>query len=204
MHDFFKSAKFQSNSSEKDIQYTLTLPHTGAADVEIKKKTALSFIAVQATEVVKTCFLCFLKISSWCFISLHRANQPLENAHLKRMGFHSSNTPQTKPLVMKVPLHTLHQPKYRWEQNYYHLYEISNFPYCFCNRAILIIPKQGYTKWSQHFQVSTTGVRSIIKKLKESHRVQNEPGRGRKPKISKTLERKFANNCQDTIEWHIK
>lgn len=33
---FFKSVKFQSNLSEKDIQYTLTLPHTGAADVEIK------------------------------------------------------------------------------------------------------------------------------------------------------------------------
>lgn len=119
----------------------------------------------------------------------------------KEWGFTAPTPPQNKPLVMKVPLHTLHQPKYRWEQNYYHLYEISNFPYCFCNRAILIIPKQGYTKWSQHFQVSTTGVRSIIKKLKESHRVQNEPGRGRKPKISKTLERKFANNCQDTIEW---
>lgn len=119
----------------------------------------------------------------------------------KEWGFTAPTPPQNKPLVMKVPLHTLHQPKYRWEQNYYHLYEISNFPYCFCNRAILIIPKQGYTKWSQHFQVSTTGVRSIIKKLKESHRVQNEPGRGRKPKISKTLERKFANNCQNTIEW---
>ena len=49
---------------------------------------------------------------------------------------------------------------------------------------------EGYTKISQRFQVSRSGVRSIIKKFKESHRVQNKSGRGGKRKISKTLERK--------------
>ena len=49
---------------------------------------------------------------------------------------------------------------------------------------------EGYTKLSQRFQVSRTGVRSIIKKLKESHTVQT--GRGRKRKFSKTLERKLV------------
>lgn len=51
---------------------------------------------------------------------------------------------------------------------------------------------EGCTKSSQHFQVSRSGVRSIIKKLKESHTVQNKSGRGRKRKISKTLERKLV------------
>ena len=48
---------------------------------------------------------------------------------------------------------------------------------------------EGYTKLSQRFQVSRTGVRSIIKEFKESHTVQDKPGRGRKRKISKTLAR---------------
>ena len=51
---------------------------------------------------------------------------------------------------------------------------------------------EGYTKLSKHFQVSRTGVRSIIQKFKDSHTVQNKPGRGRKRKISKTLERKLV------------
>lgn len=51
---------------------------------------------------------------------------------------------------------------------------------------------EGYTKLSKHFQVSRTGVRCIIRKFKESHKVQNMPGRGRKRKISKTLERKLV------------
>jgi len=38
---------------------------------------------------------------------------------------------------------------------------------------------EGYTKLSQLFQVSRSGVRSIIKKFKESHTVQNKSGRGR-------------------------
>lgn len=65
--------------------------------MEIKKKTALSFIAVQATEVVKTC--AFLK-----FPHDVRANQPLENAHLERMGFHSSNTPPEQTFSHESPL----------------------------------------------------------------------------------------------------
>lgn len=54
--------------------------------------------------------------------------------------------------------------------------------------------EEGYTKLSQHFQVSRTGVRGIIKKFKESHTVQNKPGPRRKQKISKTLERKLVRN----------
>ena len=49
----------------------------------------------------------------------------------------------------------------------------------------------GYTKLSKRFQVSRTGVRSI-RKFKEIHTVQNKTGRGRKRKISSTLERKLA------------
>lgn len=67
----------------------------------------------------------------------------------------------------------------------------------------------GYAKLWHCFQVSSTGVRSIIKKLKESHGVQNKPIRGMKRKSSKTLKRKLVfndvfrlqNNCQDVSEW---
>lgn len=48
-----------------------------------------------------------------------------------------------------------------------------------------------YIKLSQCFQVSRTEIRCI--KIK-SHIVQNTPGRGRKYKISKTLERKLVRN----------
>jgi transposase len=51
---------------------------------------------------------------------------------------------------------------------------------------------EGYTKLSKHFLVSRTAVRGIIKKFKEICIVQNLPGRGRKAKISKTLERKLV------------
>lgn len=58
---------------------------------------------------------------------------------------------------------------------------------------------EGSTKLSQRFQVSRSGVRSIIKKFKESRTVQNKSGRGRKPKISKTLERKLVRDvCKET------
>lgn len=50
----------------------------------------------------------------------------------------------------------------------------------------------GYTKLSKCFQVSRTGVRSVISKFKESHTVQNETGRSRKQKILKTLEREVV------------
>lgn len=51
--------------------------------------------------------------------------------------------------------------------------------------------ENGYIKLSQCFQVSRTEIRGI--KIK-SHIVQNTPGRGRKYKISKTLERKLVRN----------
>lgn len=38
----------------------------------------------------------------------------------------------------------------------------------------------GCTKLSQDFQMSRTGVGSIIKKFKEGPTVQNKPGRGKK------------------------
>uniref|UniRef100_A0A3B4G2C9 Transposase Tc1-like domain-containing protein n=1 Tax=Pundamilia nyererei TaxID=303518 RepID=A0A3B4G2C9_9CICH len=41
-------------------------------------------------------------------------------------------------------------------------------------------------------KVSRTGVRTNIKKFKESHTAQNKPGRDRKGKISKTLETKLV------------
>jgi len=50
----------------------------------------------------------------------------------------------------------------------------------------------GYTSISKQFQVSRTGVRNIIKKLKDINTVQNKTGRGRKQTISKSLERKLA------------
>lgn len=49
-----------------------------------------------------------------------------------------------------------------------------------------------YPKLSQCLQVSRSGVRSVIKKFKESHTGQNKSGRGRKRNISKTLERKLV------------
>lgn len=49
---------------------------------------------------------------------------------------------------------------------------------------------EGYSKLFKHFQVSRTGVRSITQKFKDNHTVQNKPGRGKKRKISNTLERK--------------
>ena len=51
---------------------------------------------------------------------------------------------------------------------------------------------EGYTNLSKHFQVSRTAVRGIIKKFKESSVIQSLSGRGRKAKISKTLERKLV------------
>lgn len=42
----------------------------------------------------------------------------------------------------------------------------------------------GFTKYTA-FQVSRTGVKSVIKKFKESPTVQNRPGRGRNRKILK-------------------
>ena len=49
----------------------------------------------------------------------------------------------------------------------------------------------GYTTISKRFTVSRTAVRCIIAKYKETHSVQNKPGRGRKCNFSKTLERKI-------------
>lgn len=40
-------------------------------------------------------------------------------------------------------------------------------------------------KFTEHFQMSRTALRSIINKFNESRTVQNKPDRGRKPKISK-------------------
>ncbi|KAJ3599196.1 hypothetical protein NHX12_033159 [Muraenolepis orangiensis] len=51
---------------------------------------------------------------------------------------------------------------------------------------------EGYTAIFKHFTVSTTAVRCIIAKYKETNSVRNKPGRGRKRKISRTLERKIA------------
>lgn len=50
--------------------------------------------------------------------------------------------------------------------------------FCWCSG-------HGYAKLSQSFRVSRTGVRSVIKKFKESHTVQNKPGRARKQNIEK-------------------
>ena len=50
---------------------------------------------------------------------------------------------------------------------------------------------EGYTKLPKRFHVSRTAVRAIIMKLKESSVIQNLSGRGRKAKMSKTLERKL-------------
>lgn len=50
---------------------------------------------------------------------------------------------------------------------------------------------EGYTAISKRFMVSRTAVRCIIAKYKETKSVKNKPGRGRKRKISKTLERKI-------------
>ena len=51
--------------------------------------------------------------------------------------------------------------------------------------------KEGYTAISKHFTVSRTAVRCIFAKHKETNSVRNKPWRGRKRKISKTLERKI-------------
>lgn len=51
---------------------------------------------------------------------------------------------------------------------------------------------EGYTAISKHFTVSRTAVRCIIAKYKETNSVRNKPGRGRKCKISRTLERKIV------------
>uniref|UniRef100_A0A3B4U8C2 Tc1-like transposase DDE domain-containing protein n=1 Tax=Seriola dumerili TaxID=41447 RepID=A0A3B4U8C2_SERDU len=51
---------------------------------------------------------------------------------------------------------------------------------------------EGYTAISKHFTVSRTAVRCIIAKYKETNYVRNKPGRGRKYKIPKTLERKIV------------
>lgn len=49
-----------------------------------------------------------------------------------------------------------------------------------------------------HFvTLSRTGVRSITKQLKESHTAQNKPGRSRKHKISKALERKVVRGVSE-------
>lgn len=45
---------------------------------------------------------------------------------------------------------------------------------------------------SQGFKESRAGLKSIIKKFKESPTIQNMPSSGRKQKISKTLEIKLA------------
>lgn len=44
-----------------------------------------------------------------------------------------------------------------------------------------------------------TGVRSIIKKFKESHATPNMPGRGKKQKISKTLQRTTAETLMNDL-----
>ena len=54
---------------------------------------------------------------------------------------------------------------------------------------------EGYTAISKRFTVSRTAVRCIIVKYKETKSVRNIPGRGRKLKISRTLERKIV-RCQ--------
>lgn len=51
---------------------------------------------------------------------------------------------------------------------------------------------EGYTAISKRFTVSRTAVRCIIAKYKETNSVRNKPGRGRKRKISRTLERKIV------------
>lgn len=53
---------------------------------------------------------------------------------------------------------------------------------------------EGYTKLSKRFKVSRTGVRGIIQRYKDSHTLQNKPGRGRKRKISERLERQLVRN----------
>ncbi|KAI4831060.1 hypothetical protein KUCAC02_002661 [Chaenocephalus aceratus] len=51
---------------------------------------------------------------------------------------------------------------------------------------------EGYTAISKCFTVSRTAGRCIIAKYKETHSVRNKPGRGRKRKMSRTLERKIV------------
>ncbi|GAA6106518.1 histone H2A.Z-specific chaperone CHZ1-like [Tachysurus ichikawai] len=51
---------------------------------------------------------------------------------------------------------------------------------------------EGYTAISKRFTVSRTAVRCIIAKYKETNSVRNKPVRGRKHKISRTLERKIV------------
>ena len=54
---------------------------------------------------------------------------------------------------------------------------------------------EGQTKLSKRFQESRAAVRGIIQKFKESSVIQHLSGRGRKPKISKTLERKLVRDA---------
>lgn len=51
---------------------------------------------------------------------------------------------------------------------------------------------EGYKKLSKRFNVSKTGVRSIVKKFEATKMLVNKTGRGRKRKISKMLERKLV------------
>uniref|UniRef100_A0A3Q2VWR3 Sleeping Beauty transposase HTH domain-containing protein n=1 Tax=Haplochromis burtoni TaxID=8153 RepID=A0A3Q2VWR3_HAPBU len=51
---------------------------------------------------------------------------------------------------------------------------------------------QGYIAISKQFTVSRNAVCCIIAKYKETNSVRNKPGRGRKHKISRTLERKIV------------
>lgn len=55
---------------------------------------------------------------------------------------------------------------------------------------------QGYTTISKRFTVSRTAVRCIIAKYKETNSVKNKPGRGRKCKITRTLERKIVRDVR--------
>ena len=47
--------------------------------------------------------------------------------------------------------------------------------------------------------MSRTGVRSIIKKFKVNHTLQNKTDKGRKRNISKSLERKLARNVSKEL-----
>lgn len=63
---------------------------------------------------------------------------------------------------------------------------------------------EGYTAISKHFMVSRTAVRCIIAKHKETKSVKNKPGRGRKRKISKTLQRKIIRDVNKNPQTSAK
>ncbi|KAI4795776.1 hypothetical protein KUCAC02_029659 [Chaenocephalus aceratus] len=57
---------------------------------------------------------------------------------------------------------------------------------------------------SKRFTVSRTAVRCIIAKYKETNSVRNKPRRGRKRKISRTLERKIVRDVSKNPQTSVK